>query len=227
MVKPRASVPASPGEHPSPLLDPPRRTWDNERYGGVPPWRQSDQRRPTNAPAEHPPPPNLPARAAVRGPIRFPAPDGTPLASTAGVASPPPESEDRMSTRRLGLWLIGACGGVGTTATLGLAALKRGVTDTTSLVTALPLFDGVDLDPFDRFVVGGHEVRRGGFRQTVKELQQRSNIFDPALADACAVDLEEWEANLRPGTTLNAGPTIAKLADLPEATRSETPRAAI
>ena len=45
-----------------------------------------------------------------------------------------------MSTRRVGLWLIGACGGVGTTAALGLAALQRGVIDTTSLVTALPLF---------------------------------------------------------------------------------------
>ena len=51
-----------------------------------------------------------------------------------------------MSNRRVGLWLIGAFGGVGTTATLGLAALTRGVADTTSLVTALPLFDNVDLD---------------------------------------------------------------------------------
>ena len=52
-----------------------------------------------------------------------------------------------MSNRRVGLWLIGACGGVGTTAALGLAALGRGVTDTTSLVTALPLFDAVTRTP--------------------------------------------------------------------------------
>ena len=51
-----------------------------------------------------------------------------------------------MSKRRVGLWLIGAFGGVGTTAALGLAALGRGLIDTTSLVTALPLFDGLDLD---------------------------------------------------------------------------------
>ena len=50
------------------------------------------------------------------------------------------------SNRRVGLWLIGAFGGVGTTAALGLAALSRGLTDDTSLVTALPLFDGLDLD---------------------------------------------------------------------------------
>src|SRR4051812_19380215 len=118
-----------------------------------------------------------------------------------------------MSTRRVGLWLVGACGGVGTTAALGLAALARGLADSTSLVTALPLFDGADLDGPDRFVVGGHEIRRAGFRQTVRDLQQRSNIFDPGLTEACAPDLERWEANVRPGTVLNAGPTIAGLCD--------------
>jgi myo-inositol-1-phosphate synthase len=132
-----------------------------------------------------------------------------------------------MSKRRVGLWLVGACGGVGTTATLGLAALRRGLTDTTSLVTALPLFDGLDLDDFGAFVVGGHDVRRGGFRQTVRELQERSNVFDSGLADACAADLEEWEANVRPGTVLNSGSTIARLADLPEAKETVTPRKAI
>jgi myo-inositol-1-phosphate synthase len=132
-----------------------------------------------------------------------------------------------MSERRVGLWLIGACGGVGTTATLGLAALARGLTDTTSLVTALPLFDGLDLDPAQRFVVGGHEIRRTGFRQTVRELQQRSNIFEHDLASACAPDLAAWEANVRPGTALNAGPSIARLADVPEAHRFDNARAAI
>src|SRR5262245_65356697 len=99
-----------------------------------------------------------------------------------------------MSDRRVGLWLIGACGGVGSTATLGLAALARGLTDTTSLVTALPLFAGLDLDAPAAFTVGGHEVRRAGFRQAVAELRRRSNVFDPDLVAACAGQLEEWDA---------------------------------
>src|SRR5947208_12047262 len=111
-----------------------------------------------------------------------------------------------MSERRVGLWLVGAFGGVGTTAALGLAALARGLADTTSLVTALPLFGPLGLDGFDRFAVGGHEVRRGGFRQTVRELQQRSGIFDPALADACVGQLAEWEADGRAATHLHSRP---------------------
>jgi myo-inositol-1-phosphate synthase len=132
-----------------------------------------------------------------------------------------------MNKRRVGLWLIGACGGVGTTATLGLAALQRGVIDSTSLVTALPLFHTVDLDEPSQFVVGGHEIRQAGFRQTVRELQKRSNIFEPAIADACQQDLERWETNLRPGTLLNSGPAISRLADRTDLPNSETSRAAI
>jgi myo-inositol-1-phosphate synthase len=132
-----------------------------------------------------------------------------------------------MSTRRVGLWLIGACGGVGTTATLGLAALRSGVSDSTSLVTALPLFEPLHLDEPSDFVVGGHEIRRAGFRQTVRELQKRSNIFEPALADACQEDLESWEANLRPGTLLNCGPSITRLADRTDLTSYETARETI
>src|SRR5262245_48997129 len=132
-----------------------------------------------------------------------------------------------MNEHRVGLWLIGALGGVATTAALGLAALRRGLTDTTSLVTALPLFDGLDLDRPDQFVLGGHDVRRSGYRQTIREFQERSGIFSPALVEGCLADLNAWGENVRVGTVLNAGPTIERLADLPEAHQVDTARAAV
>jgi myo-inositol-1-phosphate synthase len=132
-----------------------------------------------------------------------------------------------MHERRVGLWLIGALGGVGTTAALGLSALKRGVSDATSLVTALPLFDGVDLDQPASFVVGGHDIRRTSFRRSVRDLQQRSNIFEPSLVEPCLPDLDAWSENVCPGTVLNAGATIGRLAELPEVSRTESCRAAI
>ncbi len=132
-----------------------------------------------------------------------------------------------MSERRVGLWLIGAFGGVGTTVALGLAALRRGLADATSLVTALPLFDGIDLDSAGQFVLGGHDIRRTSYRQAVGELHQRSNIFEPSLTDACLPDLEGWSENVRPGTVLNAGATIAKLADLPEVQQKNSMRTAV
>ena len=50
-----------------------------------------------------------------------------------------------MAKKKVGLWLIGACGGVGTTAALGLAAIRNKLSDTTSLVTELPLFETLKL----------------------------------------------------------------------------------
>jgi myo-inositol-1-phosphate synthase len=132
-----------------------------------------------------------------------------------------------MSERRVGLWLIGAFGGVGTTAALGLAALRRHLTDTTSLVTALPLFQGIDLDEPGQFVVGGHDIRHAGYYQSARLLHQKANVFDAGLIDACRPDLDAWSANVRPGSVLNAGATIARLVDLPEAQRADSARAVI
>jgi myo-inositol-1-phosphate synthase len=132
-----------------------------------------------------------------------------------------------MNERRVGLWLIGAFGGVGATVALGLAALCRGLVDTTSLVTALPLFARVNLDEPGQFVLGGHDIRRSSFCQGVGELRQRANVFEPDLVEACLPDLTAWAENVRPGTVLNAGDTIALLADLPEVQRATCPRTCI
>jgi myo-inositol-1-phosphate synthase len=132
-----------------------------------------------------------------------------------------------MNDRRVGLWLVGAFGGVASTAVLGLAALRRGLTDTTSLVTALPLFAGLDLDAPESFEIGGHDIRKSSYARAIQDLNERSNIFDQRLMQSCADDLERWSANIRPGTVLNAGSTISRLVELPDASRAETPRAAI
>ncbi|MFL5243369.1 MAG: inositol-3-phosphate synthase [Gemmataceae bacterium] len=131
-----------------------------------------------------------------------------------------------MKQGRVGLWLIGAFGGVGTTAALGLAALARKCTEQTSLVTALPLFQNVALDEAEQFVVGGHDIRRTSYRQSIQDFQQRSNVFDRQITDACMPQMDEWADNVRPGTIVNSGQSISRLADEPAAQRPETLRAA-
>lgn len=130
-----------------------------------------------------------------------------------------------MTRRRIGLWLIGAFGGVGTTITLGLSALARGVSKPTGLVTALPLFEGLDLpDPAD-FVVGGHEIRETSFLASAEEFVNESRVFDRAMVDACRPDLEAATARVRRGTKLGSNPAIARLGtwgdDRPDRTCAE------
>jgi myo-inositol-1-phosphate synthase len=132
-----------------------------------------------------------------------------------------------MPERRVGLWLIGALGGVGSTVALGLAALRRGLSDPTGLVTSLPLFSGLELDQPGQFVIGGHDIRRGGLAESVAALARRIGAFDPHVVDAVMPDLEAWSDNIRPGSALNCGDTIAALADRTDLPRDVAPQDAI
>lgn len=129
--------------------------------------------------------------------------------------------------RRVGLWLIGAYGGVGTTVAIGLAAWRRGLIGSTGLVSALPMFNGIDLDGPESFVLGGHEIRKTHWRQTAREMHQRAGVFSNELLAGCQEDLESWSANVQVGTLVNVGETIRRLADLPELPVVESPRQAI
>jgi myo-inositol-1-phosphate synthase len=123
--------------------------------------------------------------------------------------------------------MVGAFGGVGSTTALGLAALARGQTDTTGLVTALPKFAGVNFDEPAQFVIGGHDIRQTSFGRTVAELHQRSNVFSESLLAATAGQLEAWSANVRPGVVYQPSAVIAALADRPDVRRADTPKQAI
>src|SRR5579862_3248071 len=104
-----------------------------------------------------------------------------------------------LAKRRVGLWLIGACGGIGGTVALGVEALRRGLIGATSVTTDLPAFKHLDLDDFASFVLGGHDIRRSSFRQAVQEMHDRAGVFDSQLIEPCLPVLDEWTANIRPG----------------------------
>ncbi len=131
------------------------------------------------------------------------------------------------ASRRVGLWLVGAFGGVGSTTAVGLAALARGLTTPTGLVTALPKFAHVPFDAPAEFVVGGHDIRQTSFSRAAAELHQRSGVFSESLLGAVGGQLDEWSANVRPGVVFKPNAVIAALADRPDVRRAETPQQAI
>ena len=121
-----------------------------------------------------------------------------------------------MTRRRIGLWLVGAYGGVGTTITLGLAAMARGLADRTGLVTALPCFRDLPLPEPGDFVIGGHEIRQTTFGESAEEFRQSSGVFDPGWLIACRDDLAAASARVRPAPRLGLSPAIARLANWEE-----------
>lgn len=124
--------------------------------------------------------------------------------------------------RQAGLWLVGAQGGVGVTVALGLEAVRRGLVEPIGLIGYQPPFDRLDLLALDRWVVGGHEIRRTSFRDAAREMRDQSGFLDSELIAACETWLRRCDGNIRPGTVLNCGRTIARMADRPGVARKRS-----
>ena len=132
-----------------------------------------------------------------------------------------------MPRARIGLWLIGAKGGVATTALTGLIALKKGLIGNAGLVTTLPRFESLDLIDWKDLVVGGHDIRPGRLFDEAMRMHTESRAIDADIIRQCKSELDKIEKNIRPGTIYNVGATIAQFADGELPKRRETPRDAI
>jgi myo-inositol-1-phosphate synthase len=106
---------------------------------------------------------------------------------------------------RIGVWLIGAYGGVGASLALGISALKHQLTRPVGLTTATDPFNRIPFADWGDLVLGGHEVRSSDFRTAAVDLHRSTNVFSTALLTECASDLEEWSGNVRPGLVRRSG----------------------
>jgi len=127
------------------------------------------------------------------------------------------------ANRRIGLWLVGAKGGVASTTILGLLALRKGLIGTTGLVTELPLLEGLDLVRWDELIVGGHEIRSLSLAEEAMRVASEMRAIRPDIVAQCAGELDEIDRRIRPGTIRNVGPAICRLAD-PAIPRERSPR---
>jgi myo-inositol-1-phosphate synthase len=116
-------------------------------------------------------------------------------------------------SQRVGLWLVGARGGVSTVAALGLAALKRGIIDSRGLVTGLPAFSGLGLVDWQQIVVGGHEIRNASLIQQAASFQQSSRAFPPELLEQVSDELVAVDQRIQPGILHHSGHAIEHLAE--------------
>lgn len=132
-----------------------------------------------------------------------------------------------MPRSRTGVWLIGAKGGVASTATVGLIALKKGLIGRAGLVSELPEFADLGLCAWDDLVIGGHEIRPVNLYDEALRMHSESRAIDAGVLQKCKAELERVEKQIRPGTLLNVGPTIESLAGTQSAKPREKPREAV
>jgi myo-inositol-1-phosphate synthase len=115
-------------------------------------------------------------------------------------------------SKRLGLWLIGAYGGVSSTVAVGLAALQQDADRTSGLVSELPEFKHLNLVGWNDIVVGGHEIRQTDYH-TEAMILVGARAIDRETVESCKPVLAQFDANIKPGVLFNVGDTIHSLAD--------------
>jgi myo-inositol-1-phosphate synthase len=138
-----------------------------------------------------------------------------------------------VSGGRIGIWLIGAWGRVGTSVSVALAGLQSRLISTSGLVTEQAEFGHLQLADWSSFVVGGHEIRKTSTTVEARNLfvdskTVRSKTGTVECLAALAPAITDWDRNIRTGTLLNSGPAIESRASTATLkTRGERPGAAL
>jgi myo-inositol-1-phosphate synthase len=96
--------------------------------------------------------------------------------------------------------MVGALGSVGTTATVGAAALKAGLTGTTGLVTALPPFAAAGLPSLHDLVFAGHDLVQTPLLKRADALAEQG-VLPGRLLAPLADEIEATDRRILPGIT--------------------------
>jgi myo-inositol-1-phosphate synthase len=114
------------------------------------------------------------------------------------------------TTRRVGLWLIGARGSIATCLAYGLAGIREGLLEPIGLITERDPLDRLDLVALDDLVLGGHDVCSRDLSRSSEE-HIRNGILTSDLVAATSAFASAYEARIRPGTLDEADVGFADL----------------
>ncbi len=112
----------------------------------------------------------------------------------------------------LGVWLIGARGGLATTLVAGVELILRDKTSRCGLVTETPAFAALKLRPLERLVFGGHEVRKGSLYESAMEIHRDNGTIPYEGLLEIRDALDDVDTRIREGTVMNCGDAIRRLA---------------
>ncbi len=99
---------------------------------------------------------------------------------------------------RIGVWLVGARGAVASCVSYGLAGLAQGLLEPTGIATERGPLGELPLVPWDRIVLGGHEVVGSDLSRTAGELV-RHGVLSSELVAATSAEAAAYDARICPG----------------------------
>ncbi|MCI0652757.1 MAG: inositol-3-phosphate synthase [Planctomycetes bacterium] len=129
--------------------------------------------------------------------------------------------------QRVGVWLIGARGGVATTLIAGTFAIRKGLAGTHGVITETAGFRDLRLTPFGGLVFGGHDVRRVSLRESAAQIYRENGTIRHEILTAIGDDLDRADRDVRPGVLFRSGRAIESLDGVDTSLRAADPAAAV
>ncbi len=123
------------------------------------------------------------------------------------------------SSARIGVYLIGARGGLATTLLAGVELIKRKLVSKTGLTTESPLFAGVDLPRIEDLEFGGCDLRATSLFDSALEIYRDTGALPYDKLSAIKTELGAIDARIGRGTGVNCGAAIGRLARKPSGDR--------
>lgn len=108
--------------------------------------------------------------------------------------------------------MIGALGSVSSAVVFGALALKRGLIDSTGMITTTKPFEKLELLPVNALEFGGCDIRRGSLRDACRDMVEEVAGVPTGMLKDLEGDLAKIERHISPGSTKNCGEAISRLA---------------
>ena len=110
--------------------------------------------------------------------------------------------------KKIGVWLIGAFGSISITVMLGAILSRKGLCDTTGMLTATEPFEKLGLAPIESLEFGGCDLRQGRLTDFANKLFSGSMAIDQGLVARVTDELDQIEPFVYPGVSMNCGEAI-------------------
>ncbi len=128
---------------------------------------------------------------------------------------------------KVGVWIVGAKGGVATTAICGALAIRRGMVDAVGMVTESDACVGLGLPTLHDLAFGGHDIRESGLTEQAHELRRDASTLRYETIQELTEELDTISKSCRPGVLFESGQAIEALADGTERYRVARAREAV
>ena len=128
---------------------------------------------------------------------------------------------------KIGVWVIGIYGSVGTAVTIGTSAIIQGLCPPHGVTTETEPINRLNLVGLKDLVFGGHDIRESSLHDSALQYYRENGVPSYEVLEKVKGDIDQITSRVKTGTTLNCSKPIQAITKAASATNDNTIRESI